>query len=106
MDKGPRIPWLLIGAALVTVGLGTRFGFARTSVAVVVFLALSWFGFRQIRSMVSVPPEPELADVRDYELRYVCTMCGLELKLETAAKDRAPTHCMEPMELTRHQPPG
>jgi hypothetical protein len=28
-------------------------------------------------------------------------MCGLELKVEIAAKDRAPSHCMEPMVLVR-----
>jgi hypothetical protein len=49
--------------------------------------------------MVSIPPEPELADVSDYGLRYVCTMCGLELKVEKAAHDKPPSHCMEPMTL-------
>ena len=46
-----------------------------------------------------------MADVAKYELRYVCTMCGLELKVEKAARDKAPTHCMEPMVLvTGHGP--
>lgn len=85
----------------VWAGLGVRFGFSRSAIAVLVFLGMVWFGSRQIRSMVSVPPEPELADVSDYGLKYVCTMCGLELKVEVAARDKPPTHCMEPMKLER-----
>jgi hypothetical protein len=85
----------------VTIGLGFAFGFLRATIAVLIFLGIFVFGARQIRSMVSIPPEPELADVSDYGLKYVCRMCGLELKVEVAAKDKAPTHCMEPMELVR-----
>jgi hypothetical protein len=59
------------------------------------------FGARYIHSVVSAPPEPEIADVSEYGLKYVCTMCGLELKIEVAAKDKAPSHCMEPMVLVR-----
>lgn len=86
---------------MAVVGLGTMFGFVRAAIAVAMFAVLTTFGFRQARSMMQAPPEPELADVSDYGLRYVCSMCGLELKVEVAAKDRAPTHCMEPMVLVR-----
>ena len=41
----------------------------------------------------------ETEDVSEEGLRYVCRMCGLELKVETATTDRAPTHCREKMEL-------
>jgi len=94
---------VLGGLALVAiVGLGTWFGdFFRAAIAVAMFFAISIFGTRQVRSMIAAPPEPEIADVSDYGLRYVCTMCGLELKVEVAARDKAPTHCMEPMELVR-----
>lgn len=55
-----------------------------------------------LRSVVSAPPpDPEASDVSDYGLKYVCTMCGLELRVEKAAKEKAPTHCMEPMVLIR-----
>jgi hypothetical protein len=91
-----------LGAALVAViALGPIFGFVRTILAVAMFLAILTFGSRQVRSMFRAPPEPELADVSAYGLKYVCTMCGLELKVEIAAKDRAPSHCMEPMVLVR-----
>lgn len=57
-----------------------------------------------LRSMVNAPPpDPEASDVSDYGLKYVCTMCGLELRVEKAAKERAPTHCMEPMVLIRER---
>lgn len=97
--------FLALGLAVVAIGgLGVRFGFGRAAIAVLIFFAIYYFGARQIRSMVSIPPEPEVSDISDYGLKYVCTMCGLELKLEVAAKDRAPTHCMEPMVLVRTQP--
>lgn len=98
--RGPSLGLVLLAAA-TTVGLGVQYGFVRAFIAVLMFLAIAIFGARQIRSMLSIPPEPEIADVRGYGLRYVCTMCGLELKIEKAAKDKAPTHCMEPMVLTQ-----
>ena len=85
-----------VGAALLS-----PYGFARTLLAVAMGLLILMFGVKYIHSVVSSPPEPEIADVSEYGLRYVCTMCGLELKVEIAAKDRAPSHCMEPMVLVR-----
>jgi hypothetical protein len=92
----------LAAAVTATVALSFPFGFLRAAVAVVMFAAILTFGVRFMRSIVHAPPpEPEVADVGDYGLRYVCSMCGLELKIEKAARDRAPTHCMEPMVLVR-----
>ncbi len=91
----------LVLAVAAIVALGPIFGWVRAAVAVLMFGAIALYGSRQVRSIMLAPPEPELADVREYDLRYVCNMCGLELKVEVAAKDRPPTHCMEPMELVR-----
>lgn len=91
--------WGVILVALVA--LGPIFGFVRTGIALLIAGVLTYFGIRQVRSMMTNLPEPEVEDVSDYGLKYVCTMCGLELKVEIAARDRAPTHCMEPMELVR-----
>ncbi|MGI8407078.1 MAG: hypothetical protein ACR2L3_01000 [Actinomycetota bacterium] len=91
---------LILGLVAVIV-LGPIFGWVRAAVAVAMFGVIALYGARQVRSIMLAPPEPELADVREYDLRYVCNMCGLELKVEVAAKDRPPTHCMEPMELVR-----
>lgn len=90
------------GAALVAiVVLGVPFGFGRAAVAVAMAAAILVFGSRYLRTIVTAPPEPEVSDVSDYGLRYVCTMCGLELRVEKAARDKAPSHCMEPMVLVR-----
>lgn len=102
VDKGVSpLPFMAALALAGVVALGPSFGFVRAAVGVAMFFALATFGMRQVRSMMKAPPEPELADVSEYGLKYVCTMCGLELKIEVAAKDRAPTHCMEPMVLER-----
>lgn len=88
-------------ALLAIVALGPIFGFLRTAIAVVMFSVLAYFGVRQVTSMMTNVPDPEPTDVSDYGLKYVCEMCGLELKVEVAAKEKAPTHCMEPMKLVR-----
>ncbi len=100
---GPVGLGVLVLAVGLLVGLGQEFGYWRAVAAVAFFLLIARFGIRWIRSAVTSPPEPEIADVSEYGLRYVCTMCGLELKVEIAAKDRAPSHCMEPMVLVRSQ---
>ena len=101
--EAARTPvFLLIGlGSVVIVGAGEAFGYMRAVIAVGVFWILLSFGLRQLRGIANSPPEPELADVSDYGLKYVCSMCGLELRVEVAARDRAPTHCMEPMKLVR-----
>jgi hypothetical protein len=99
----PRAPLgaIVIAAAVAAVGLARFFGYTRAIIAILMFLVLFSFGFRQLRAIANSPPEPELTDVSDYGLKYVCTMCGLELRVEVAARDRAPTHCMESMKLVR-----
>jgi hypothetical protein len=88
-------------AVAAVVALGVSFGFVRAAVAVAMSAAILVFGARYLRSVVTAPPDPDVADVSDYGLKYVCTMCGLELRVEKAARDKAPSHCMEPMVLTR-----
>jgi hypothetical protein len=92
---------LAVLALIVLVGIGELFGYWRAAVAMVMFVVLFSFGLRQLRGIANSPPDPEVTDVSDYGLKYVCSMCGLELRVEVAARDRAPTHCMEPMKLVR-----
>jgi len=94
---------LLIPAAVVLGVLGAAYGYVRAGIGILMFAVIAYVGVRWIASAVSTQPEPELYDVGAYGLKYVCTMCGLELKVEVAAKDKAPTHCMEPMVLVRAQ---
>lgn len=77
--------------------MGVRILFAVLMGIIILVILMAW-----LRSMVNAPPpEPEATDVSNYRLKYVCAMCGLELRVEKAAKERAPTHCMEPMVLIR-----
>ena len=81
--------------------LGQAFGYYRSITGVLMFLGIVIFGTRYVRTMGDIPPEPEITDVREYGLKYVCGNCGLELRVEKAARDKPPTHCMEPMNLVR-----
>jgi hypothetical protein len=49
-----------------------------------------------------LPPPPPSGELRRVNLRYRCSLCGVELKM-TAAPDEdppPPRHCLEDMELT------
>lgn len=95
--------WLALAIAIgvAVVVLGESFGYFRAITGVAMFCGIAYFGFRYIGQLGRVPPEPEIADVSEYGLKYVCRNCGLELRVEKAARDKAPTHCTEPMELVR-----
>ena len=102
MDDGKAVKRVLVILAVVAVAvLGSFYGYIRAAVGVAMFFGIAYFGVRYVAQLGVIPPEPEIADVRDYGLKYVCRMCGLELRVEKAARDKAPTHCMEPMELVR-----
>jgi hypothetical protein len=92
----------LAAALVVAVAvLGESFGYVRALIGVAMFCGIAYFGFRYVGQLGQIPPEPEIADVSEYGLKYVCRNCGLQLRVEKAARDKAPTHCMEPMELLR-----
>ena len=95
---GGRMAGLVVVGLLVA-WLGSSYGYIRVLVGSVVFLALLSFGFKYWRDVGLIPPEPTTEDVRSQNLRYICTVCGLELRIEVAARDKAPTHCGEAMKL-------
>ena len=90
---------LLAGGAVAFAVLGYLYGYFRAAVGVGMGLFILIAGIRFVRQMVVAPPEPEITDVSDYGLKYVCENCGLELKVEKAAHDRPPRHCSEAMHL-------
>ena len=97
-----RVRIVVVVLALVAmVVLGQIFGYYRSITGVLMFVGILIFGIRYVQTMGDIPPEPEITDVSEYGLKYVCVNCGLELKVEKAAKDKPPTHCMEPMNLIR-----
>jgi len=77
-----------------------------TVVWVAIGLALPWFiwkvGLGMLRSMTSsLPPPPPAGEMRRINVRYRCSVCGVELRL-TMAPDQdppPPRHCLEDMEL-------
>ena len=93
---------LLVAGSLAAIGVLTYlYGFWRAGVAAAMFLGIVLAGTRFVRQMVIAPPEPEVTDVSEYGLKFVCENCGLELRVEKAARDRPPSHCTEPMKLVR-----
>ena len=77
-----------------------------TIVWVGIGLALVWLiwkvGLGMLRSMTSsLPPPPPSGEMRRINVRYRCTVCGMELKL-TLAPDQnppPPKHCLEEMQF-------
>ena len=77
-----------------------------TTVWVGIGLALVWFiwkvGLGMLRSMTSsLPPPPPSGEMRRINVRYRCSVCGMELKL-TLAPDQdppPPKHCLEEMQF-------
>ena len=92
---------LLTGGAVSVAVLGYFYGYLRAGLGVAMFVTILLVGVRFVRQMVVAPPEPEVTDVTGYGLKYVCENCGLELRVEKAAKDRPPRHCSEAMTLVR-----
>jgi len=77
-----------------------------TIVWVGIGLALVWFiwkvGLGMLRSMTSsLPPPPPSGEMRRINVRYRCSVCGMELKF-TLAPDQdppPPKHCLEEMQF-------
>jgi hypothetical protein len=70
--------------------------------AVVLFLVLWLGGTAMIRSMTSpLPAPPPEGEMRRVNVRYRCSICGLEVKMTLAAEEDPPPprHCAEDMDL-------
>ena len=92
------LPYLAGGIVFVA-GLGPFYGFWRSFIAFLFGAAILSVGIGYFRSAGQSPPETTPEEVVDDDLRYVCTVCGLELKIIVATNDKAPSHCREKMEL-------
>ncbi|MGI8425258.1 MAG: hypothetical protein ACR2FO_00945 [Actinomycetota bacterium] len=81
---------------------GTK-GILRPIVAMLMSIGIAWFGIGYFKQMGNPPPpdlEPMAVDPA-LRLAYICEMCGLELAVVMAAKEKAPKHCGEAMILIR-----
>lgn len=70
--------------------------------SVVLFLVILRMGIAVLRALARpIPPPPPSGELRKVNLRYRCTICGIELKVTAAPEEdpEAPRHCMEDMQL-------
>ena len=100
-----RLPgrWLVVGAAVVAVGLVVSdVGVVPMVVAVAVGALIFKVGFAILGSMAQPIPEPPPAgELRKVKIEYRCEICGSELRM-TVANDEMPDpprHCLEDMVL-------
>ena len=59
-------------------------------------------GIGMLRSMTTpLPPPPPSGELRRINVKYRCSMCGLELKMTLAPDEDPPPprHCLEDMDL-------
>ena len=70
--------------------------------AVLLFLFLWRVGVGMLRSMTTpLPPPPPEGELRKVNVKYRCSVCGLELKMMLAPEEdpEPPRHCLEDMDL-------
>jgi hypothetical protein len=68
--------------------------------AVIVFFVTWRVGMGLLRSMTTpLPPPPPAGEMRRVNVRYQCTVCGLEIKMLLAPDEDPPPpkHCLEEM---------
>jgi hypothetical protein len=67
---------------------------------VLIGLALWKVGFGMLRSVTTpLPPPPPPGEMRKVNVRFRCTICGLEIRLTLAPDEdpEPPKHCLEEM---------
>jgi len=70
------------------------------AVGVLMGVGLWKTGFGLLRSMTTpIPPPPPPGEMRRVNVRYRCSVCGLEIKLTLAPDEDPPPprHCLEDM---------
>lgn len=79
--------------------LGTLFNVALAIGAAYLIFKI---GFAMLGGLARPLPEPPPpGEMRKVKLRYRCSLCGLELRIDRATDEEpvAPRHCMEDMDL-------
>ena len=69
----------------------------------IVIMVVVWrVGIGMLRGMTtSLPPPPPTGEMRRINVRYRCSVCGVELRMVMAPDQNppAPRHCLEDMDL-------
>ncbi len=71
-------------------------------VSILIFLMVMKVGLFVIRALANpLPAPPPPGEMRRVNLRYRCSLCGVELKVTTAPQEDPPPprHCQEDMQL-------
>jgi hypothetical protein len=74
----------------------------RIAVAVVAVYVIFRLGLALLKGFARPIPEPPPAgEMRRIKLRYRCSLCGMEIRIDRASSEEPepPRHCMEEMEL-------
>ena len=74
----------------------------RVLVALAAVYLIFRFGVAMLRSFAApVPTPPPEGEMRRVKVRYRCSLCGLEIRVNKAIDEDppAPRHCMEDMDL-------
>lgn len=69
---------------------------------ILLFLFIWRTGMGLLRSMTTaLPPPPPEGELRKVNVRFRCSLCGVELKMTMAPEEdpEPPRHCMEDMDL-------
>ena len=70
--------------------------------AIVVTVVVAKVGLGMLRSVTTpLPPPPPAGELRKIDLRYRCSVCGMEIRLTRASEEdpEPPRHCQEDMDL-------
>jgi len=70
-------------------------------VAVVAFVVIMRIGVFFLRALATPAPVPDAGELRRVNLKYLCTICGAQVRMTKAGEDLPPPprHCLEDMEL-------
>ena len=71
--------------------------------ALVIGVAIAWLGITALRAASGPGPreKPDVEDVEELEVSFVCRECGTELRVTRLGELQIPRHCGEPMEVVR-----
>ena len=70
--------------------------------AIIVTVVVAKVGWGMLRSVTTpLPPPPPAGELRKVDLRYRCSVCGMEIRLTKASEEdpEPPRHCQEEMDL-------